>query len=148
MPKGFIKFRKFRLEYAIFAVLILLWIFFIFGSPKTFLAVNIYVAFMSTIPFSLIMALGLTLVVITGEIDISFGSVMGLSVWVFATIFTLTGSIYIAFVLCIVAGMVLGYINGIIVVKLGIPSLVATIGTLYLWRGLVNILSGGKGVSL
>jgi len=148
MSRGFKKLSRFRLEYGILLVLLFLWIIFVIGSPRTFLHYNIYVAFMSTIPFSVIMAVALTLVVITGEIDLSFGSIMGLCGWVFAVIFNTTQNIYLAFFACLVVGIITGYLNGIIVVKLGIPSLVATIGTMYLWRGLVMILSNGKGLSL
>lgn len=148
MFSGLKNLRRFRLELSISIVLLVLWIIFVIGSPRTFLHYSIYGSFMSTIPVSAILAVALTLVVITGEIDLSFPSIMGLAGWVFSAIFNTTRNIYLAFFACLVAGIITGYLNGIIVVKLGIPSLIATIGTMYLWRGLVMILSSGSGLSL
>jgi len=148
MFKSFKILNKFRLEFSVSIVLLVLWLIFVIGSPRTFLHYNIYSSFMSTIPIAAIMAVALTLVVITGEIDMSFPSIMGLAGWVFSVIFNATQNIYLAFFVCLVVGIITGYLNGIIVVKLGIPSLIATIGTMYLWRGLVMILSNGAGLSL
>jgi simple sugar transport system permease protein len=51
-------------------------------------------------------------------------------------------------VLCLLTGAVLGLINGLLVTKLSIPSIVATIGTMFLWRGLVNVLTEGHGIPI
>jgi len=148
MFKGFKNLSRFRLQYSIFIVLLVIWIIFIIGSPRTFLHFTIYSAFMSTIPFSAIMALALTLVVISSEIDLSFCSIMGFCGWVFVATLTTTGNIYLAFFTCLVTGIIAGFLNGVIVVKLKIPSLVTTLGTMYFWRGLVMVCSGGLGKSL
>ena len=139
---------KYKLQYTMVGILAGLWIFFVIGSPQTFLSYTIYAAFMSTIPFAAIMALALTLVIITGEIDLSFPSIMGFSGWVFTIIFVETHNIYLAFIVCLITGLVAGFINGIIIVKVGIPSLVATIGTMFFWRGLIMVITKGKGYSL
>jgi simple sugar transport system permease protein len=59
-----------------------------------------------------------------------------------------TGNAWLAFALCLLTGFLAGLINGVIVVRLGIPSLIATIGTQFVWRGAVNIINGGNGTSL
>jgi len=125
-----------------------MWAFFIVGAPRTFLSREIYAAFMSTIPFFAIIALPLTMVVIAGEIDLSFGSIMAVGTLVFVNVFQISGSLALAFVSCLVAGFLVGLLNGIIVVKLGIPSLVATIGTQFFWRGVVLVVTGGRPASL
>jgi simple sugar transport system permease protein len=107
-----------------------------------------YGAFMSTIPFFAIMALPLTMVVIAGEIDLSFGSIMAIGVLVFVNVFPRTGNFALAFVLLLVTGFLAGLLNGIIVVKFGIPSLVATIGTQFFWRGVVLVITNGHPASL
>jgi simple sugar transport system permease protein len=146
--EGFKKLSRFRLQFSIFLVMVAIWILFLIGSPRAFLSFPIYASFMSTIPFSAIMALALTLVIISAEIDLSFPSIMGFAGWVFTIIFTTTGNIYLAFFACLVTGIIAGFLNGVIVVKLGIPSLVATIGTMFFWRGLVMVCTGGWGKSL
>jgi simple sugar transport system permease protein len=103
---------------------------------------------MSTIPFFAIMALPLTMVIIAGEMDLSFPSIMAIGMLVFVGVFQTTGSIWLALVFCLAAGFLAGLLNGVIVVSLGIPSLVATIGTQFFWRGVVLVVTGGKPASL
>jgi len=140
--------RRYGLQIGIVCVLLVMWGFFVIGAPRTFLSPQIYAAYMSTIPFFAIMALPLTMVVIAGEMDLSFGSIMAIGMLVFVSVFENTGNAVLAFVLCLVAGFLVGLLNGIIVVKLGIPSLVATIGTQFFWRGVVLVVTGGHPASL
>ena len=130
------------------AVGMLVWLVFVVGAPRTFLSYNIYQAFMSTTPFFALMALPLTMVVIAGEIDLSFPSIMALGMTAYAFTLVYTGSLLLAFVACGLAGILAGLVNGVIVAGLGIPSLVATIGTQFFWRGVVLVSTGGNGVSL
>lgn len=140
--------RMYGSQLGIAGVFIALWIFFILGEPRTFLSSQIYFAFMSTIPFFAIMALPLTMVVIAGEIDLSFPSIMAMGMITFMTTHDLTGSVGLAFLGALITGLFIGWLNGIIVVKFGIPSLVATIGTQFFWRGAVLVLGQGKSGSL
>jgi simple sugar transport system permease protein len=103
---------------------------------------------MTTTPFFAIVALPLTLVIVSGEIDLSFPSIMTLGMMAFSLTFSTTQSAPLAVLACMVAGTVAGLLNGMIVVRLGVPSLVATLGTQFFWRGLVNVVTGGNGASL
>jgi simple sugar transport system permease protein len=140
--------RRYGLQIGIVGVMLVIWGFFVIGAPRTFLSREIYAAFMSTIPFFAIIALPLTMVVIAGEIDLSFGSIMAVGTLVFVNVFQTTGNLALAFVACLVAGFLVGLLNGIIVVRLGIPSLVATLGTQFFWRGVVLVVTGGHPASL
>lgn len=140
--------RRYGLQIGIVGVFLAMWAFFIIGAPRTFLAPEIYGAYMSTIPFFAVMALPLTMVIIAGEIDLSFGSIMAIGVLVFVNVLERTGSLALAFVLLLVAGFLVGLLNGIIVVRFGIPSLVATIGTQFFWRGVVLVITNGHPASL
>ncbi|MBE3035470.1 MAG: ABC transporter permease [Candidatus Atribacteria bacterium] len=142
------KISESKLQLSILGVLIVVFVIFIIGNPRTFLSYRIYYAFMSTIPFSAILALSLTPVVILGEIDLSFPSVMGFCAWVFSAVFNHTNNIYLAFVICLAVGVFAGFINSVLIVRVGIPSLILTIGMMFLWRGLVYIASAGRGLSL
>ena len=148
MPKGLKTRGKYRVQYSMVGVLLGLWLLFVIGSPKAFLNYPIYASFMSTIPFISILALALTYVIISAQIDLSFPSIMGFSGWIFTIIFTITGNIYLALISSLAVGAIAGLINGVIVVKLGIPSLVATIGTMFFWRGFLMVLSGARGITL
>ena len=140
--------RKFSLQIGIFGVAVFIWLLFVLGSPRTFLARDIYVAFMSTTPFFALMAIPLTLVIIAGEIDLSFPSIMAFGMTAFDVVFVSTRSVGLGFLACILAGLIAGLLNGIIVVKIGIPSLVATIGTQFFWRGVVMVVTNGQGLGM
>lgn len=136
-------FRKFRLQWGILLVFLLLLILFVIGSPRAFLSPRIYLAIMATVPFTGVMALGLTFVIINGEIDLSFPSVMAVSGFIFTIVFIATGSAVLALVGALIMGLAAGFLNGVLVTKVGVPSIVATIGTMFLWRGAVYVASGG-----
>ncbi len=140
--------RAYPLQIGIVFVALFIWVLFLIGSPRTFLAGNIYIAFMSTTPYFALIAIPLTLVVITGEIDLSFPSVMAFGMTIFDLVFTVTHSVALGFIGCILAGIAAGLINGVIVTKIGIPSLVATIGTQFFWRGGVMVLTNGQGMGM
>jgi simple sugar transport system permease protein len=140
--------RRFSLQIGIVGVAAFIWLLFLMGSPRTFLAADIYVAFMSTTPFFALIAIPLTLVVITGEIDLSFPSIMAFGMTAFDVVFVATGSVWLGFTACLAAGVAAGLLNGVIVVKIGIPSLVATIGTQFFWRGIVMVVTNGQGLGM
>lgn len=140
--------RKHRLEVSIVFVFLVVFILFFIGNPEVFTGFDIYYSFMSTIPFFGIMALAMTFVVTLGEMDLSFPSVLAFSAWVFGKVFTVTGSIWLATLLCLAVGLVAGLLNSLLIVKVEIPSLVATIGTMFFFRGLVNVCAAGTGISL
>jgi len=131
--------------FAVFAIILIL---FMIMAPRVFLGSNIYYSFMSTIPFMAILALALTPVIICKEIDLSFGSIMGFSGWVFVSLCASTGNPTLALVLSLLTGLLAGLLNGILVVKVGVPSLIITIGTMFFWRGLIMVCSGGIGKTL
>ena len=140
--------RRFSLQIGIVGVAVFIWLLFLIGSPRTFLAGDIYVAFMSTTPFFALIAIPLTLVIITGEIDLSFPSIMAFGMTGFDLVFVATRSVWLGFSACLIAGVLAGLLNGFIVVKIGIPSLVATIGTQFFLRGVVMVATNGQGLGM
>jgi len=140
--------RQHATQIGTLSVGLLIWLIFVIGAPRTFLSYNIYEAFMSTTPFFALMALPLTMLVIAGEIDLSFPSVMAFGMTGFSYTLAYTGSSALALVACLLAGTLAGLVNGVIVARLGVPSLVATIGTQFFWRGVVLVIAGGGGISL
>jgi len=85
-----------------------------------------------------IMALPLTLIVVTGEIDLSVGSMLGLTGVLMAELFKHGWPIWPAMLAAVVLGIVLGAFNGFLVTRIGLPSLAVTIGTLTLYRGIAQ----------
>ncbi|MBF0528935.1 MAG: ABC transporter permease [Deltaproteobacteria bacterium] len=142
------RFSRFRLQLGLTAMFLALLGLFMITSPQAFLSWRIYVSFLSTIPFSALLALGLTLLIIAGEMDLSFPSVMAVTGLAFSWCFQETGSTSLAFFMGLFTGVFAGLINGLIVVKIGVPSIVATIGMQFFWRGLATLLSDGLALSL
>jgi simple sugar transport system permease protein len=140
--------RKYALQLGIVGVAVIVWLLFLIGAPRTFLSKEIYISFMSTTPYFALIAIPLTLVIITGEIDLSFASVMAFGMVGYDVVFVATGSVWLGFFACLAFGLLAGFINGLIVVKIGVPSLVATIGTWYLFRGVVLVITNGAGLGL
>ncbi|HKL13384.1 MAG TPA: ABC transporter permease [Halanaerobiales bacterium] len=135
---------KYKTQIGLIGISAIVLILFMITSPKVFLSPRIYKSFLSTVPFVGIMALGLTMILAMGEIDLSFPSVMALSGFVFAITLKSTGSIFIALIACISTGAVVGLFNGLLVTKIGIPSIIVTIGMQFFIRGFSNILSQGR----
>jgi ribose transport system permease protein len=91
-------------------------------------------------PFG-IMAIGMTLVIITGGIDLSVGSVMGLVAIVAGLFLTWEYPWYVAFFMGLVTGLICGAVNGFFVAYVGMPSFVVTLGMLSLARSLAVVFS-------
>jgi simple sugar transport system permease protein len=134
---------RFRV-YAIAGVYVLIIGIFMITAPRTFLDYRIYMAFLSTVPFTLIMALGLTFVITAGEIDLSFPAIMAFAGFIFSVAFTWTQNVLVSLILSLVVGLAIGFINGIIIGKIGVPSIIATLSTMFIWAGFAVVLSQGK----
>ena len=96
----------------------------------------------------LLLAAGQTVVIITRNVDLSVGSVLGLTAYLTGRLFIDTGLPVPAVILCgILAGAVLGLINGILVGFGRVPALVITLGTLYIYRGVVLSWAGSDRIN-
>jgi len=98
------------------------------------------------LPIALV-ALPMTFIIITGEIDLSVASTLGLSSAVMGSLWNAGLSIEAILPLCIMLGAGLGAVNGFFVTVLRLPSLAVTIGTLALYRGLAFVVLGDGAVA-
>ena len=94
-----------------------------------------------------IMALPMTLIIIAGEIDLSVESMAGLASAILGFLWAAGVPIEVAIPVVLVVGALGGLLNGLLVARGGLPSLVVTLGTLALFRGLALIVLGPRGVS-
>jgi ribose/xylose/arabinose/galactoside ABC-type transport system permease subunit len=111
-------------------------------TPSFLSIANIHVILLAVAAIG-IMACGMTLVVITGEIDLSIAGIAILSC-VAGGLLIQTGSAALIISVTLFTGLAFGLINGILVAAIGIPSLIATLGMLGISRALANIASGGQ----
>ncbi len=95
----------------------------------------------------MMIALPITLVIVTGEIDLSIASVIGLSSVLFGIFIRAGVPLPVAIVLCVIAGLLAGAFNGFFVTVVGLPSLAVTIGTLALFRGIAVGLLGTAAIT-
>jgi simple sugar transport system permease protein len=129
-------------------VLVLLYTVFLFTAPQVFTGYRIYMSFLQTVPPMLILALGLTLVITAGEIDLSFASVVAFSGFIFSWIYKTydpywAGAVWVAIILALAGGALIGYLNGVLIAKIGVPSIMATLAAGFFWSGLTVLLAGG-----
>ena len=94
-----------------------------------------------------IMALPMALIIISGEIDLSVASIMGMASAVLGYLFGKGWPMPAIFVILLLVGIVAGAINGLLITRVGLPSLAVTIGTLGLYRGVANIILGPNTIS-
>ena len=94
----------------------------------------------------IILAVGQALVIITRNVDLSIGSILGLVAFGTGTLFNAFPGVPIpvVFVLGMVFGAVLGTINGLLVTSAKVPALVITLGTMYIYRGILSSWAGSK----
>ena len=117
-----------------------------FLSTSTFMMVAKHVALYG------ILAIGMTYVVITGGIDLSVGSVVGLGGMIAGYLiqkgltfggYTLYFSVPMVILIVILLGCLIGWVNGAVITKLHVAPFITTLGTMYICRGFANIISGG-----
>ncbi len=112
-----------------------------FGSADAFLAILRDAARFGT------MAVGMSFVIVNKDLDLSVGSTYGLVAIVFSMVFSPTVydlGVVPAIAICVAVGMGIGLINGVLVTYLQVPSFIATLTMLFIGRGMVLALSGGK----
>jgi rhamnose transport system permease protein len=95
----------------------------------------------------ILVALPMTFIIVTGEIDLSVASTLGLTSSIMGYLWNHGFSIESIIPLSIVVGALLGALNGFLVTGLGLPSLAVTIGTLALYRGLAFVVLGDGAVA-
>jgi simple sugar transport system permease protein len=121
---------------------------FMYGAPEVFLSPYIYTTFLSTLPPLVLLAMGLTFVIGAGEIDLCFPAIIAFSGFIFAVLFKEYDLGWIAVVAGLASGVLVGFINGVIIAKIGIPSFMTTLATQFFWAGMATVLSGGKSYAL
>jgi rhamnose transport system permease protein len=94
-----------------------------------------------------IMTLPMTLIIISGEIDLSVASILGMSSALLGYLWNKGWPMPAIFVFVAVVGLLAGAVNGLLVTRLRLPSLAVTIGTLALYRGIATIILGPNTVS-
>jgi simple sugar transport system permease protein len=139
--------RELIINYGILALLFALIVFFSFAQPAFFRVNNIF-SILQAVSITALLGVGVTVTLIAGGFDLSVG---GLSAFVQMAaayvLIVLNGSTGAAIVACLGVGFAIGLLNATLIVKLGIPDLLATLGILFLLAGLQLIPTGGRSIA-
>ncbi|MBP8714756.1 MAG: ABC transporter permease [Lachnospiraceae bacterium] len=92
----------------------------------------------------LLIGIGQSYVMITGNIDLSLGSMVGMSAMISATLMTLGINPFVAILVSLAACMAIGVINGFLVGKYRLPPFIATLGTMFVARGVAYLVNGNR----
>jgi ribose transport system permease protein len=97
-----------------------------------------------------VLAIGMTFVIVNKELDLSVGSTFGLTATIFGMVFAPTYfdmGVWTAVFWCLVMGLMIGLINGFMVTVLEVPAFIATLTMLFIGRGIILGLTGGKNIA-
>ena len=130
-----------------FLTLVIVWAVFAVNNPPLFLNPIFYNAFLFSVPATIFLTTSLVFVIVSGELDLAFPSVVGAAGGVFMYMVMSGFPVMGAFFVTLVFGALLGAGIGLIVVYGKISSLVATLGLNFFILGLVNLLAQGRTIS-
>ena len=109
------------------------------------------------VAFNAIIALGMLLVILNGGIDLSVGSTVGLTAAVAGNLFRgvnlplsqaiMFPQVWVIVVVAVAVGMLIGWINGLLIARLNLAPFIVTLGMLYVARGLTEVLLNGQNIT-
>lgn len=111
---------------------------------RQYLSVQTLTMVYSSAQILILLAMGATLVMLTRNIDVSVGSITGMCAVLLGMLLNAGYSLPVACVATLLLGLLAGFFNGVLLAWLKIPAIVATLGTLGLYRGIMLLWTGGK----
>lgn len=111
---------------------------------RQYLSVQTLTMVYSSAQILILLAMGATLVMLTRNIDVSVGSITGMCAVLLGMLLNAGYSLPVACVATLLLGLLAGFFNGVLVAWLKIPAIVATLGSLGLYRGIMLLWTGGK----
>ena len=130
-------------ELASAMLLLLLVVLFQIRSEGVFLSVNNVRGFLGLLPETALVAVGVTLLMISGEFDLSVGSVFALMPMTMAVLVVAGWPFWAAVAVGLMLCAVIGFLNGWLTIRFDIPSFITTLGMLFMARSLTVVISGG-----
>ena len=129
-------------EVSTFIMFIVIMVGFYFANPRFLDERNIRIV-MGITPEYIIVAIGIAILMISGEFDLSVGSVFALVPMAIVQLTHQGFNIWFSIALGLSIGIIIGFINGFITLRFGIPSFIATLGMLYIARSLTTVATAG-----
>lgn len=133
-------------EAVTFVLLAIAFTIFSFASPYFLDSLTVSFILTNSVEIGMI-ALTMTIVMVMGEIDLSVGSIVGLAAAMLGAMTTHGVPFVLAIVIALATGLVAGLLNAALCIGFGLPSVVVTLGTLALYRGIAELVIGSNNVS-
>ena len=130
-------------ELASVMLLVLLVVLFQIRSEGIFLSVNNVRGVLGLLPETALVAVGVTLLMISGEFDLSVGSVFALMPMTMAVLIVAGWPFWAAVTVGLMLCALIGFLNGWLTIRFDIPSFITTLGMLFMARSLTVVISGG-----
>ncbi|MGQ9615288.1 MAG: ABC transporter permease [Spirochaetota bacterium] len=137
MSKVIIKFLSYKVSFTLIVFIILLLIFIFFTPDHIFIQKENLGALGKLAPDLGIIALGVGTLMISGEFDLSVCSTIPMCSYIFVKLLGWGIPLIAIPLITLLTGALLGFINGVLVIKGKIPSFIATLGTMMFWRGVL-----------
>ncbi|HDR4559843.1 sugar ABC transporter permease [Bacillus cereus] len=136
--------RLFKMHETSIMLLLLIYIAVVGMINPSFVQFNSLSLIMKSSVILVVLAIGQSFVLFTKNIDVSVGSIMGISAAVCGMMLTNEYSAFLSILAAILLGAIIGFINGIGVAKFRVPAIIMTLGMLGIIRGAMLIFTGGK----
>ena len=133
------RFLSYKASFTLIVFVLLLLIFGIFTPRNRFVTSNNLGSLAKLIPDLGVVALGVGVLMICGEFDLSIGSIIPMSSFIFVKLLEWNVPLLIIPFITLLVGAALGLFNGLLVVKVKLPSFIATLGTMMFWRGVLYL---------
>lgn len=134
------------LKYKTLLGLLILCIVISFITPR-FLSVGNITNVLTQVSVNAVIAIGMSFVILTGGIDLSVGSILAVSGAAAASIIKSTGNLFLAIIVALAIGSVIGLINGVLISKGRIQAFIVTLSTMIIFRGVTYVYTNGTPIS-
>jgi D-xylose transport system permease protein len=135
--------------YTMVFALVVIWLLFTWATNGIFLEARNFSNLMRQTAVTGVLAVGMLMIIITGQIDLSVGSLVGLAGGVSVMVLTWLGwGLVPSIAAALVVGLIIGALHGALVAYANIPAFIVTLGGLLVWRGAIKGLSQGNTIPI
>jgi D-xylose transport system permease protein len=135
--------------YTMVIALVIIWLLFTWATDGVFLAARNFSNLMRQTAVTGVLAVGMLMVIVTGQIDLSVGSVVGLTGGIAAIALTWLGwGLVPSIAMALAVGLIIGALQGSLVAYANVPAFIVTLGGLLIWRGFIKGISRGNTIPI
>jgi ribose transport system permease protein len=139
-------YRDYKTEFSMLGIFVICFLIMNFLSPYFLTSKNL-MNVMTQISTNALLSIGMSLVILTGGIDLSVGAVLAISGMVAGMVLKSTGNIVLGVICALAIGLLVGVINGYFVGFLNMPAFIVTLGMMQICRSLTYVISDGNTAS-